>query len=181
MSSEVAERYAEALFELACESNAAEEKKRQAESLLQILEANPELTGFFGAVKVTRAEKKDMITRVFSDSFDPDLVNFMKLLIDKGRMNSIGEIIRTLIAKLNEELGIRTATVYSARPLPETEMARIQNALEKKSGKKIELTNMIDERLIAGIKVVMGNSVTDVTMKSRLEGMKEALLRGGQV
>ena len=181
MSSEVAERYGQALFELALEENAVSEKKQEAETLLHILDENPELAGFFRAVKVQKEEKKNLIDDVFSASFDKDIVNFMKLLIDKGRMEYLKEMLGYFVAKANEELGIQTATVYSVRKLPEEDLERIKKALEIKTGKKITITNQIDERLIAGIKVVTGNNITDVSMKNRLEGMKQALLKGGQV
>ena len=53
-------------------------------------------------------------------------------------------------------------------------------ACKKKSGKKINLENRIDPELIAGIKVTVGSTVTDVTMKNRIESLKEELLKGGQ-
>ena len=52
--------------------------------------------------------------------------------------------------------------------------------LEKQTGKKVVLKNKIDTSLIAGIKVRVGSRVTDVSMKSRIENMKEALLKGGR-
>ncbi len=181
MSSEAAERYAQAMFELALEEKTVKEKKEQAEKLLLVLEDNPELAGFFRAVKIRKDEKKKLITDAFSQSFDADFVNFMKILIDKGRIESLKEILEVLISKANEALGIQSATVYSVRQLPDEDLERIRTALEKKTGKQIILKNQIDERLLAGIKVVVGNNVTDVSMKRRLDGMKEALLKGGQV
>ena len=181
MSNEVAERYAEALFELAVESNALREKKEDAETLLQILEDNPELSELFRAVKISRQEKKDLIEQIFGNSFEREQLNFLKLLVDKDRTDSLKDILKLLVSKANEELGIQTAVVYSVRKLPEEDLDRIRKALEKKTGKEVVLKNEIDERLIAGIKVVVGSTVTDVSMKRRLETMREALLKGGQV
>jgi F-type H+-transporting ATPase subunit delta len=59
-------------------------------------------------------------------------------------------------------------------------MNRIRKALEQKTGAKIVLENRIDPKVIAGIKVTVGNSVTDVTMKSKIDDMKQTLLKGGQ-
>ena len=58
-------------------------------------------------------------------------------------------------------------------------MTRIREALETKTGHKVYLVNRIDKSLIAGIKVITGNTVTDVTVARKIEGMKEALLKGG--
>lgn len=181
MSSEISERYAQALFELALEEKKVKDAKEETESLLGIFRENPDLPDFFRAVKITSEEKKQMIEQVFSEAYDRNLINFIKLLIDKGRIGHLEEILKVFVQKANEELGITEATVWSARKLPETDLKRIREALEKKTGKQIVLRNEIDEQLIAGIKVVVGNNVTDVTMKRRIDGMKEALLRGGQV
>ncbi|HAE15762.1 MAG TPA: hypothetical protein DCG51_04355 [Erysipelotrichaceae bacterium] len=176
---ELAERYAEAIFSLAREKNTVRELKEEAENLSQVLETSPELIGFFRAVKITSAEKKDLIQNVFGPVFDKDMVNFMKLLIDKGRIYSLKDILKAIVHKANDELGIQEALVYSARKLQDTDLERIRKALETKTGRTVVLKNRIDESLIAGIKVVVGNNVTDVTMKHKLEEMKASLLKGG--
>lgn len=176
---EIAERYAEALFSLALENNTVEQKKEEAESLLVVLEENPELFSFFRAVKITKQEKKDFIEKAFGPSFDQDMVNFLKLLIDKGRMSQLREMLVGFLAKANVHLNIQEATVYSARTLKEEDKQRIKDALEQKLKKHVVLKNKVDESLIAGIKVVVGNQVTDVTMKHKLEELKATLLKGG--
>lgn len=177
---EIAERYAEALFLVATENNTVKEKKEEAETLLHVLEVCPELSSFFHAVKITKEEKKTFIGTVFQDYFDKDTVNFLKLLIDKGRIHSLKDILKTVIQKANEDLGIQEATVYSARKLKDEDIERIKQALEVKTKKEVVVKNHIDESLIAGIKVVVGNNVTDVTMKHKLEELKASLLKGGQ-
>ena len=69
--------------------------------------------------------------------------------------------------------------MWSARKLSEEDLAKLKSALEKKYDCQVILSNKIDKSVIAGIKVVVGNSVTDVTVKDRLEKMKGMLLKGG--
>ena len=80
----------------------------------------------------------------------------------------------------DEKLGIVRAVVSSARPLDEKQMEQIRTALEKKMGRTVILTNRTDPSLIAGIKVTVGNRVTDITMATKIETMRNALLKGGQ-
>ena len=108
------------------------------------------------------------------------MIHFIKLLIDKGRIYYLRDILEEFVRLANERLGIENAVVWSARPLKEAYLKRLLEALEKKSGKKINLENRIDPELIAGIKVTVGSTVTDVTMKNRIESLKEELLKGGQ-
>jgi F0F1-type ATP synthase delta subunit len=81
---------------------------------------------------------------------------------------------------LDDELGIATAVVESARALKAEDIERIRLALVKKTGREIIMTTKINPELIAGIKVTVGNNVTDITMKTKIDSMKEALLKGGQ-
>ena len=180
MANEVAERYAQGLFELAWENDTAESKKEQAEGLLQTIGSTPELNVFLRAVKITKDEKKSFIESAFADALDIDMIHFIKLLIDKGRIYYLRDILEEFVRLANERLGIENAVVWSARPLKEADLKRLLEALEKKSGKKVNLENRIDPELIAGIKVTIGSNVTDVTMRNRIESLKEELLKGGQ-
>ncbi len=179
MASEVAVRYAEGLFALARENGTVREKKDQCDILLKLYELNPELTGFFRAAKVSDEEKKNFVETVFGAVTDTDMRNYIKLLIDKARESILRESLNEFVRMADEELGIQPATVWSARKLPEAEMAQLQKALEEKTGKQIHLTNRINPELLAGIKVTVGNNVTDMTMRSRIDHLKETLLKGG--
>lgn len=180
MANEVAERYAQGLFELARETGTVREKKEQADLILRAIAENPELNVFLRAVKVTKEEKKNLIAEVFGQAADTDTVNLIKLLIDKGRIGYFREIFQEFVRLANDELGIATAIVESARELKAEDIERIRKALVKKTGREITMTTKINPELIAGIKVTVGNNVTDITMKTKIESMKEALLKGGQ-
>lgn len=180
MANEVAERYAQGLFELARETGTVREKKEQADLILKAISENPELNVFLRAVKVTKEEKKNLIAEVFGQAADTDTVNLIKLLIDKGRIGYFREIFQEFVRLANDELGIASAIVESARELKAEDIERIRKALVKKTGREITMTTKINPDLIAGIKVTVGNNVTDITMKTKIESMKEALLKGGQ-
>lgn len=180
MANEVAERYAQGLFELARETDTIREKKEQAALILKALAENPELSVFLRAVKVTKDEKKNLIASVFAEAADTDTINLIKLLIDKGRIGYFREIFQEFVRLAGDELGIATAVVESARELKAEDIERIRLALVKKTGREIIMTTKINPELIAGIKVTVGNNVTDITMKTKIDSMKEALLKGGQ-
>jgi F-type H+-transporting ATPase subunit delta len=180
MINEIAERYGQGLFALCIENGTVTEKKDQAEQLLSIMDGEPDLKLFFRAVKITKQEKRDLVDNTLSSFLDADMVRFMKLLIDKGRINSLTEILEEYVRLANEHLGIEKAIVWSARALGEEDLERIRKALIKKTGKDIVVENRIDKRLIAGIKVTVGNNVTDITMKKKIDTMRELLLEGGR-
>ncbi|NCB32417.1 MAG: F0F1 ATP synthase subunit delta [Erysipelotrichia bacterium] len=179
MTNEAAERYARGLFELARENQTVEAKKEECEGLLKVLQDSDDFLLFLKAVKVTAEEKKNMICTVFKDTLDQDMIHFLELLVDKDRIYYLKEMLQRFIGIAEEYMGIRHAFVDSARKLSAEDMHRIRTALEKKYGSKITLENRVDPKVIAGIKVTVGNNVTDVTMKSRISDMKEKLLKGG--
>ncbi len=179
MISEIAQRYGQGLFELALENQSVKEKKEQIESLLSVLEEHEEVELFLRAVKVTKQEKKTFIEDVFSDVVDHDVVSLIKILIDKGRIYYFKDVLKEYITLAEENLGITHATVHSARKLSDEDIQKIKEAIEKKTKKSVVLANKIDPDLIAGIKVTVGNNVTDMTVKNKIAKMKEALLKGG--
>ena len=181
MINAVAENYGGAMFSLAREDNAVREIKEEAEHLLNVLDTYPELMEFFNAIKVTGQEKKDLVDSVFGDLYSIDMIHLLKLLIDKSRIYYLRDILNEYVGLANEELGIKPATVYSARKLSDEDMERIREAIAVKTGKEILLRNRVDRSLIAGIKVVTDNSVTDITMKRRIDEMRRALLKGETV
>lgn len=180
MISEAARRYAEGLFELARETDTVREKKEQAEQLQAVLKESSDLLLFLRAVRITREEKISFVEKTFGNVFDRDMCSFLKLLIDRDRTYYLKEIVAEFISLCNAELGIESASVYSARPVAEKDLERIRIALEKKTGKKIVIENRIDPKLIAGIKVQVGASVTDITVQKQIDDMKHEILKGGQ-
>lgn len=177
MASEVAVRYAEGLFALAKESNSVKQMREECQWLFTVQEEEPLLATFFSAIKVSAQEKKAFVDQLFSEALDETLRNYIKLLIDKSRIGILKESLSIFLRLTEEELGIQSATVYSARALPQEELNKIKQALEQQTKKEIHLQNRVDEDLIAGVKVVMGNQVTDVTMRSQIDQLKSTLLK----
>lgn len=180
MASEISARYAQGLFELAEETNTVEEKKGYCELLSDVLSQNPDIALLFRAVKITKSEKKEFIEKSFGSYVDHDMISFLKLIIDKGRSFYLAEILEGFVKLANEKLGIELGTVVSARALSEEDMKRIQDAVSAQSGNKVILKNKVDPSVIAGIKIIIGNKVTDITTKTKIEDMRNILLKGGQ-
>lgn len=177
MVSQVAERYGQALFELALEMNSLEAWQNQAKGIIEVFKANPELADFFNAVKISSSEKKNLLIRVFENQIDKPMLHFLCLLLDKKRINGTKEILQKFILLGNEERNILNGTVFSARTLSKEEIMRIEEAMTIRMNQKTELINRIDSSLISGVRVVIGNEVIDGSMKSRIETLKNELLK----
>ena len=85
------------------------------------------------------------------------------------------EIVKEITKLLNEELDIDEGFVYSTAELSKEQISKIEKAVGKKLGHEVELKNLVDERLIGGVRVVIHDHVFDGSIKYKLETLKENL------
>ena len=104
------------------------------------------------------------------------LINFMKLLIDKGHFKAMHEIVKEYIRNYNEVNHIQVVYVKSAAALKEEEAKRLKKTLEEKLNKTIDMRLSVDEELIAGIRVKINDTLIDNSALSRLERMHREIV-----
>ena len=176
--SKVADRYAEALFAVAKSENQLLEYVAQAKLVLNSFDEK--WLRFFNASKISRTEKKNVLKNGYATSVNRYFLNFMNILIDKNRINLILEIMNKFIGVCNQELNIKLAYVYAPRKITLAQTELIQKGLEEKFQAKIEIIEKIDPSLISGIKVVVENQVIDSSLKTRIDNLKDDLLKEGR-
>ena len=96
-------------------------------------------------------------------------------MIDNGRLNVLPEICEQFRALKNARSGSSDAVVYSAFPVEGAALADVASTLEKRFGRKLNLTVELQPALIGGIRVVVGDEVLDTSVRARLDQMKVAL------
>jgi len=168
----IARPYAEALF------------KAQASDLagtaawldeLAAVAGDPQLLQFADSPKVSGAQVFDLITGVLKTALPEAGKNFLRLLIENGRLGALSEIAGQFRALKNAVGGSADATVYSAFPIDGSALADVAATLERRFGRKLNVKVELDASLIGGIRVVVGDEVLDTSVKARLEQMKTAL------
>jgi len=175
-----AARYATAIFELGTELKLENNWKSELSEINRIFVEDPDSLKFFSRSQISKSEKRELIEQVFVGKIDLMLINFMYVLIDADRMNLFPEIIKEFRKLVNDKLNIAEGTVYSVRPLPAEEIKKLEKALSLRNKQSVELSNRLDPTLITGIKVVIGNTVSDGSMKNRIRSLKEELTRGSR-
>lgn len=170
MAGIVAKNYCDAIFTIAQEDDKLDLYKEQLMFVdFSMMEAN--FYEIIGHPKISRVQKKEMLERVFQESLDPTLLNFLKLLIDKNHFKAMHEIVKEFIKNYNEVNRIQVVYVRSAVSLKDEEIKRLSDALETKLNKKIDMRITVDEDLIAGIRVKINDMVLDNSALARLERM----------
>jgi F-type H+-transporting ATPase subunit delta len=168
----IARPYAEALFEAsAADLNGAAGWLDQ----LAAIGANAELQQLVDNPKVTGEQVIGVIAGAYGAALPPAASNFLGALLDNGRFAALPEIARQFRALVNAQSGSSDAVVYSAFPIDAAALSQVAATLEKRFGRKLQVTVEQDASLIGGIRVVVGDEVLDTSVKARLEQMKVAL------
>jgi len=170
----IARPYAEALFKAVHPADAASVAAQVSE--LAAIAANPQLRQFSDSPKTQSAQVFDLMTGVAANAGLYDATkNFLHAVIDNGRLEALPEIAVQFQRLVNSRSGVSDAVVNSAFPIEPAALAELASVLEKRFGRKLQLSVNLDPALIGGVRVVVGDEVLDTSVKARLEQMKVAL------
>ena len=168
----IARPYAEALFK-ACAADLSAAAAWVDE--LGAIAANAQLLQFADNPKVTVQQVFDLMTSVAKTPLPESAKNFLRMVIENGRLAALPEVASQFRALKNAQSGTSDAVVYSAFPIEGAALADVAVLLEKRFGRKLNPTVVVAPELIGGIRVVVGDEVLDTSVKARLEQTKVAL------
>ena len=143
---------------------------------LAAIASNEQLQQFADNPGVTSAQTFDVISGVAKTQLPEAARNFLRAVIDNGRISVLPEIASQFRALKNARSGSSDAVVYSAFPLDAAALADLAATLEKRFDRKLNVTVELEPALIGGVRVVVGDEVLDTSVKARLEQMKVALI-----
>jgi F-type H+-transporting ATPase subunit delta len=143
---------------------------------LAAIATNVQLQQFAGNPSVTAAQTFDVISGVAKAKLPEAAKNFLRAVIDNGRISVLPEIASQFRTLKNAQSGSYDATVYSAFALEGAALADLAATLEKRFGRRLNLKVELEPALIGGVRVVVGDEVLDTSVKARLEQMKVALI-----
>ncbi|HWO15186.1 MAG TPA: ATP synthase F1 subunit delta [Solirubrobacterales bacterium] len=172
--SEAARVYAEALFDVAKEKGKLDMVVEQLGQFADALDSDRELQVFFFSPYFSSAEKSEGLGRALSGA-EGELVNFLELLIEKHRMPAIFRIRREFEELWKRENRRIDVTVTSAVELDPEVVGKIGEEIEKQTGQKVDLASRVDEEILGGIVLQVGNMVLDASIRSRLEKLRKSV------
>ena len=168
----IARPYAEALFK-ACASDLSA-ASHWVDALGAIAE-NAQLQQFAESPKTTVEQVVELVSSVSQQALSAPALNFLRTVIENGRLSVLPEIAVQFRALKNAQSGSSDAVVYSAFPIEASGLSEVTVMLEKRFGRKLNPSVVLEPELIGGIRVVVGDEVLDTSVKARLEQMKVAL------
>ena len=166
--------YAEALFEVGRDKGKLDALPQQLGQFADAVDRNRELQVFFFSPYLSTAEKQEGIERAITGA-EPELVNFLELLVDKHRMTEVFRIRRALDELWKQENRRIDVTVTSAVELDSAVVEKIGQEVERQTGEKVDLSSRVDNEILGGIVLQVGNMVLDASIRSRLEKLRKSV------
>jgi F-type H+-transporting ATPase subunit delta len=172
----LSDRYAAALADVALADNAAEKIRGELADFLGLLREAPQLGTLLSSPAVPRAGKRAVAEALVNRmGASRTLRNFLCVVLDHRRTRLLPEIQEALDRQLDERMGIVRATVTSASELPKDEQAKLQEVLQRLTGRRVEAQYALDQALIAGTVVRIGSTIYDGSVRTRIEKMRHQL------
>ncbi len=171
---EAARVYAEALFEAGKDRGKLDSLHSQLGQLVDVVEGDRDLQVFLFSPYLSSADKREGLERAISGA-EPELINFLELLIEKHRMPEIFRIRRELDELWKKENRRLDVTVVSAVELDEAVVSRIGQEVERQTGEAVELSSRVDAEILGGVVLQVGNMVLDASIRNRLEKLRKSV------
>jgi ATP synthase F1 delta subunit len=166
--------YAEALFEVGRDKGKLDALQQQLGQFADAVDRNRELQVFFFSPYLSTAEKQEGIERAITGA-EPELINFLELLVDKHRMTEVFRIRRELDELWKHENRRIDVTVTSAVELDPAVVEKIGQEVERQTEEKVDLSSRVDSEILGGIVLQVGNMVLDASIRSRLEKLRKSV------
>jgi F-type H+-transporting ATPase subunit delta len=176
---DAAHAYANALFEVGKEKGKLDSLRDQLVQFSDALAENRDLQVFFFSPYFSSAEKIDGAKRAIEGA-DPEFLNFLELLIEKGRVPEIFRIRRQFEELWKHENRRIDVTVTSAVELDPAVVGKIGEEIQRQTGQEVDLASRVDEEILGGVVLQVGNMVLDASIRSRLEKLRKSVATAAQ-
>lgn len=175
MIDESAPVYAKAMFDVAEETETTDEVLAQFSEVVKTIKENKDLSDVLKTPFILDDDKKAILEKIFSDTTDIYLINFLKVLIDRKKIRYIDDVYHRFVKLVNDKKTLEKGTVYSVVALSDEEIKELEAKMSKKFSRVVKLENKIDKSLMGGVFIKIGNKEIDGTVRSRINGLKKEL------
>ena len=176
MAKLVSKTYGDALFELATEESKQDALYEEALGIKKLIEENDDFIKMMNHPQISREDKETVIENVFKGRASDDMTGFLTLLVQNGRFAELESVIDYFIAKIKEYKKIGVAYVVTPLPLSDNQKSDIEKKLlDTTDYESMEMNYEIDESLIGGMTIRVGDRVVDSSIKSKLEKLTAEL------
>jgi F-type H+-transporting ATPase subunit delta len=170
----IARPYAEAVFRIAQEKKALAGWSERL-SLLSAIAGDAQVQSCISNPQLSPAQKSELFKAMAGKALDGDEANLIQVLAKNERLSVLPEIADLYEALKGAEEGVKDATIYSAFALSEAQLQGLIKDLEARFASKLKAQVVVDQSLIGGVKIVVGDQVLDTSVRGKLDAMASAL------
>ncbi|WP_347489364.1 ATP synthase F1 subunit delta [Desulfoscipio sp. XC116] len=171
----VAGRYAEALYEIAVREKLVDQLESELKAVNNVLNESEPLKKVIVHPRIAATEKKEVLAALFKDRISEITMNFLGFVIDRQREAFLADITEYFTGLANKARNISDVQVTSAVELTKEEKKDMAAAMAKCTGKKVKLAYSVDQGLLGGVVVRIGDKVIDGSVRTRLQTLREHL------
>jgi ATP synthase F1 delta subunit len=168
--------YGEGLFEAAFDIGNVEGIGTELDEILQVFREYSSFFELLRAPTVPIEERKAVAEKVFEGRISNELLNFIRILIDRKRIGQIRGIAKAYRRLADEREGVVKGKIYSAVDLSEDQIARFEEETGKLLKKRVKLRNETDVSLLGGVRVYIDGKLIDASVRGQLDSLKERMI-----
>jgi len=175
--SQLAARYAQAIFELVAEKQVINEAEKELLLVTNVLAENADLAALLYHPQVPAEVKKDTIRKLFDSEISEYVRNFLFLLLDRRREMALTAIMKEFRLLANRARNMIEAEVTTAAPLTSELENKLIAKLSVVTGKTVVLKTQVDKTILGGVVVKIGDKLIDGSVERQLKDLRSALLK----
>lgn len=170
-------KMAEGFYQNAVENKLVTLYQEDLKFLTWNLKKNPDFLMLLTSPFVDDKEKNKALDDTFGELLAPEVIIFTKMLIKNKIIKQIDEVYEIFNTLAYRDQNVLEGVIYSPFPLDESQIKKMEDAFEKLLDKKCVFEVSIDKSLIVGLKVLIDGTMYELNASSRLEDMKQNLLK----
>ena len=176
-SSETANRYALALYELADEKSELPIIEKNVNELLEIYNTNVEFKNFIKNPTQSQSSQLRVLNKISTEMKLAEVVkNFLSILVQKRRIFFLNVVFKNFLLIASKKRGELKASLISSKNLTQEEIKNLNTEISKSLGTTINLDYKLDENLIGGLKMQIGSLMIDTSLKNKLKRYEQIML-----
>jgi F-type H+-transporting ATPase subunit delta len=176
-SSETANRYALALYELANENSELENVEKNVNEFLTIYNSSEELKNFIKNPTQSQAHQLEVLSKISTQmNLSKIIKNFLSVLVIKRRIFFINKIFVNFLSLTSEQRGELKASLISSKNLTNQELESLNKDLSQTMGASLAFDYKVDENLIGGLQMQIGSLMIDTSIKNKLKKYEQTML-----
>ena len=168
--------YGDALFDLAVSESKVDVLFEEAQAVIKAFDDNSELGKFLNHPKIKKEEKEKVIENIFGECVSKDMTGLLVIMISKDRQVKIVKTLKYFMDRVKEYKKIGVVSVSTARPLSDAQKEKVENKLRETTDYvSFEINYIVDESLIGGMVIRIGDRVVDSSIKTKIDEIAKNL------